>query len=166
MVSSLFSIKAAHWRDGIEFGTDREGKSGGARRRVIRVKGSASRGEGSSTRMSTRKNADARFALSVNCYRPRKRLRLTRRGIEYEHEHEHEHEHKHEHEHEQEQEQEGPNVSRTAHHPLSGKRERLPDNGISDGRSILRHALCSVLRPMLRHDQVMRRSSWSCCKWG
>ena len=89
--------------------------------------------------MSTRKNADARFALSVNCYRPRKRLRLTRRGIEYEHEHEHEHEH------EQEQEQEGPNVSRTAHHPLSGKRERLPYNGISDGRSILRHALRSVL---------------------
>src|SRR5438874_12148846 len=106
MVSPLFSIKAAHWRDAIEFGTDREGKSGGARRRVIRVKGSASRGEGSSTRMSTRKNADARFALSVNCYRPRKRLRLTRRGIEYEHEHEHEHE------------GEGPNISRTAHHPL------------------------------------------------
>src|SRR6266513_1878490 len=71
---------------------------------------------------------------------PRKRLRLTRRGIEHAHEHEEEHEQ------EQEQEQEGPNVSRTAHHPLSGKRERLPDNGISDGRSILRHALRSVLR--------------------
>jgi len=51
VVSPLFSIKAAHWRDAIEFGRDREGKSGGARRRVIRVKGSASRGEGSSTSM-------------------------------------------------------------------------------------------------------------------
>src|SRR5437764_8666991 len=68
-------------------------RSGRRERRVVRVKGSASRGEGSSTRMSTRKNADARFALSVNCYWPRKRLRLTRRGIEYEHEHEHEHKH-------------------------------------------------------------------------
>jgi hypothetical protein len=92
VVSSLFSIKAAHWRDGIR-GTElgARGKERTARqRRVIRVKGSASRGEGSSTSMSTRKNAEARFALSVNCYRPRKRLRLTRRGIEHEHEHDHE----------------------------------------------------------------------------
>jgi hypothetical protein len=30
-------------------------------------------------------------------------------------------------------------------------------------------APCSMLFapcPTLRHDQVMRRSSWSCCKWG
>jgi hypothetical protein len=93
VVSSLFSIKAAHWRDAIratELGA--RGKERTARWRVIRVKGSASRGdEGSSTSMSmsTRKNAEARFALSVNCYRPRKRLRLTRRrGIGHEHEHE------------------------------------------------------------------------------
>src|SRR4029077_3314426 len=53
VVSSLFSVKAAHWRDGIrgaELGA--RGKERTARqRRVIRVKGSASRGEASS--MST-----------------------------------------------------------------------------------------------------------------
>ena len=46
VVSSLFSIKAAHWRDGIR-GTElgARGKERTARqRRVIRVKGSASRG--------------------------------------------------------------------------------------------------------------------------
>jgi hypothetical protein len=45
VVSSLFSIKAAHWRDGIR-GTElgARGKERTARqRRVIRVKGSASR---------------------------------------------------------------------------------------------------------------------------
>jgi hypothetical protein len=48
VVSSLFSVKAAHWRDGIrrtELGA--RGKERTARqRRVIRVKGSASRGGG------------------------------------------------------------------------------------------------------------------------
>ena len=46
MVSSLFSVKAAHWRDGIR-GTElgARGKERTARqRRVIRVKGSASGG--------------------------------------------------------------------------------------------------------------------------
>jgi hypothetical protein len=46
VVSSLFSIKAAHWRDGIR-GTElgARGKERTARqRRVIRVKGFASRG--------------------------------------------------------------------------------------------------------------------------
>jgi hypothetical protein len=65
-------------------------------RRVIRVKGSASRGGGS--------------------------------GVEHEHEHEHEHE--------------GPNVYNCIH-SVSGKRERLPYNGIPDRRSCL--TLCSIL---------------------
>ena len=66
VVSSLFSIKAAHWRDGIR-GTElgARGKERTARqRRVIRVKGSASRGGES--------------------------------GVEHEHDHDHEHEHEQE----------------------------------------------------------------------
>jgi hypothetical protein len=74
VVSSLFSIKAAHLKRSYQ----RHGAGS-----KVRVKGFASRGEGSSTStststsmsmsmsmsMSTRKNAEARFALSVNCYR-------------------------------------------------------------------------------------------------
>jgi hypothetical protein len=30
----------------------------------------------------------------------------------------------------------------------------------------LSYSMLHAPRPMLRHDQVMRRSSWSCCKWG
>src|SRR6476659_9256456 len=67
-------------------------RSGRRERRVIRVKGSASRGGESSTR---------------------KRMRVR--------------------------------TSTTARHPLSGKRERLPYNGISDCRSILLHAPRSLL---------------------
>ena len=83
VVSSLFSIKAAHWRDGIR-GTElgARGKERTARlRRVIRVKGSASRGEASSMSMKRemkRKrerrtrilNGEATFELL--CYRCRR----------------------------------------------------------------------------------------------
>jgi hypothetical protein len=61
VVSSLFSVKAAHWRDGIR-GTElgARGKERTARqRRVIRVKGCASRGEGSSTSMIMSGTRDA-----------------------------------------------------------------------------------------------------------
>ena len=80
MVSSLFSIKAAHWRDGIrgrELGA--RGKERTARqRRVIRVEGSASRGEASSMSTSMKRkrerrtrilNGEATFELLVISYR-------------------------------------------------------------------------------------------------
>ena len=87
MVSSLFSIKAAHWRDGIR-GTElgARGKERTARqRRVVRVKGCASRGEGASMSTSIKRemkrkrerrtrilNGEATFELLVICYRCRR----------------------------------------------------------------------------------------------
>jgi hypothetical protein len=78
VVSSLFSVKAAHWRDGIR-GTElgARGKERTARqRRVIRVKGSASRGEASSMSMKRKRerrtrilNVEATFELLVIGYR-------------------------------------------------------------------------------------------------
>ncbi len=129
VVSSLFSIKAAHWRDGIR-GTElgARGKERTARqRRVIRVKGSASRGGES--------------------------------GVEHEHEHEQEDEDE-----ERRDEDEGPNVYNcvSLSERQAGALALQRDFRSSILSYSMLHAPCSVLR----HDQVMRRSSWSCCKWG
>jgi hypothetical protein len=68
-----------------------------------------------------------------------------------------------------EHEQEQPNVFNCASPTERQAGSACPTRGFQIVDPILLHAPCSVPLapgPMLRHDQVMRRSSWSCCRWG
>jgi hypothetical protein len=76
---------------------------------------------------------------------PRKRLRLTRRGIEHEHEHEEEHE------------DEGPNVYNCV--SLSERQAGALALQRDFRSSILSYSILHTPYSLLHHDQVMRRSS-------
>ena len=126
VVSSLFSIKAAHWRDGIR-GTElgARGKERTARqRRVIRVKAPPHAAE----------NRESSTSTSTSMSR------------------------------EDEDEDEGPNVYNCV--SLSERQAGALALQQDFRSSILSYSILHTPCSVLRHDQVMRRSSWSCCKWG